>query len=191
MALFLNIKQKKQGYAIFVEFSNGYGIKEGTSVTMRGINIGYIKSIQFNINSIIVLIHIQSKSILIPKYCLVETNQIGLFNNTVVDIVPIRRLKYFSFDDINVFSDSCWHSNYLCNNSYIKGYRGLNYDDLIRAATRISQRFDDPRFFHLLYLFCQNFIDISDEIVFIVNHISYIISLIINFVEIYLLKYVC
>nr|QCI08532.1 hypothetical protein [Spermothamnion repens] len=189
--LFFSINKKKQGYSIFVEFSNGYGIKEGTNITMRGINIGYIKNIQPTINSIVVLVHIESKNILIPKSCLVETNQTGLFNNTVIDIIPINVLSYKQVinDKISPISNFCWKSKILCNNDYIKGYRGLNYDDLIRAATRISQRFDDPRFFHLFYMVLQNFIDISDEIVLLVNNLSYIMSLLIDSVEIYLVQY--
>ncbi len=173
---------------LFVEFSNAYGIKEGTNINMRGINIGQIKAVQLNINSVTVLMYIYSKNILIPKYSIVEINQVGLFNNSVIDITPLDSFEHIK--NFNVFTALCLKSKFLCNNDYIKGYRGLNYDDLVRATTRISQRFDDPRFFQLLYLFLQNIIDISDEIVLMINHISYIISLLIDFIEIYLVKYI-
>lgn len=47
---------------------------------------------------------------------------------------------------------------------YVTGDRGLNYDDLVRSTTRISQRFDDPRFFNLFYVFLQNSIELTDVI---------------------------
>nr|QCI07828.1 hypothetical protein [Pleonosporium borreri] len=155
---------------------------------MRGISIGHIKAIQLNINSVTALIYIYSKNILIPKHSIIEINQVGLFNNSIIDITPLDSFQVIN--NFNVFTSLCFKSKFLCNNDYVKGYRGLNYDDLIRAATRISQRFDDPRFFQLLYLFLQNIIDISDEIVLMINHVSYIISLLIDFIEIYLVKYI-
>nr|QCI05308.1 hypothetical protein [Compsothamnion thuyoides] len=155
---------------------------------MRGVNIGYIKTIQLHNYSVIALAHIYSQHILIPYNSIVETNHIGLFNNTVIDIIPIQKVK--NINNINLFKSDCLSSQFLCNNNYIRGYRGLNYDDLVRAATRISQRFDDPRFFQLCYLFLQNLIDISDEVILAINYSSYIVSILIEFVEIYLIKYI-
>ena len=37
----------------------------------------------------------------------------------------------------------------------------------MRATTRISQRFDDPRFFNLFYIFLHNGIELSDNIVYL------------------------
>lgn len=123
---------------------------------------------------------IKSPSILIPKDSIIETNQTGLFNDTSIEIIPLTELKY---NKINVFSQSCLNSNFLCHNHYLKGNRGLNYDDLVRAATRISQRFDDPRFFNLIYLFIKNGIDISDEIILSIHNISYVIYFLTELLE--------
>nr|QCI04262.1 hypothetical protein [Anotrichium furcellatum] len=157
---------------------------------MRGVNIGYVKIIKLRINSVVILINIQSQEFLIPKQCIIETNQVGLFNNTVIDIIPIIYTGVTNKSYIDVFTNSCFNSNFLCHNDYIEGYRGLNYDDLIRAATRISQRFDDPRFFQVFYLCLRNFIDISDEIGVFANYMSYIVSILIDLIDIYLVKYI-
>nr|YP_009488589.1 Ycf22 [Grateloupia filicina]AWD77377.1 Ycf22 [Grateloupia filicina]BCB14925.1 Ycf22 [Grateloupia asiatica] len=131
---------------------------------MRGINIGYVKNIKMNFNSVLVLVHIKSNDILIPKNAIIETSQTGLLNDAVIDILPLETIFIEKIRDIDVFSNVCQESKFLCNLSYIYGERGLNYDDLIRAATRISQRFDDPRFFNLLYIFLQNSFEISEDI---------------------------
>nr|QCI05157.1 hypothetical protein [Centroceras clavulatum] len=161
--------KKKHGYSLFVEFSNAYGLKQGTNVNMRGVNIGYVKSLKINSNSVLVGIYIISSNILIPKSSIVETSQTSLFNNTIIDIIPLQ--KYYLNDQyfIDVFDLDCNSSQFLCHNQYIIGERGLNYDDLIRATTRIAQRFDDPRFFSLFYLFLQNIFEISDDFVDITN----------------------
>nr|YP_009397805.1 hypothetical protein [Sonderella linearis]ARW66991.1 hypothetical protein [Sonderella linearis] len=185
---FSNIKKKK-GYKLFIEFSNAYGIKIGTSVYFRGIKIGYITKINIQFNTIVVLLYIQSSKILIPKNSIIEVNQVGLFNDVVIDIIPLEWIHFLSIKHLDVLSLSCLDSSFLCSDFYIKGYKGINYDDLVRATTRIAQRFDDPRFFYLFYLFLQNIIDISDEVMFSLNHISYISYFCIEFIQFFLLEY--
>nr|YP_009393676.1 hypothetical protein [Caloglossa beccarii]ARW62238.1 hypothetical protein [Caloglossa beccarii] len=180
--------KKKQGYSLFIEFSNAYGIKKGTYIYFRGIQIGYIKNIYIKINSIVVMAHINSIKILIPKNSLIEINQTGLFNDTLIDIIPLEMISN-ELSNINVFSTSCLNTSILCHYHYLKGYRGLNYDDLVRAATRISQRFDDPRFFNLFYLFLQNNIDISNEILNTLSSTSKIIYIFLYFIKTYLRIY--
>lgn len=164
--------KKKHGYSLFIEFSNAYGLKEGTNLSMRGVNIGYVQSLKINPNSVLVAVYITSSDILIPKNSIIETSQTSLFNNTVIDIIPLEKNLLNYFKEVNVFREDCYKSKILCNHQYIIGQRGLNYDDLIRATTRITQRFDDPRFFHLFYFFLQNSLLISDDFVHISNNIS-------------------
>lgn len=120
---------------------------------------------------------------------MIETNQTGLFNDTIIDIIPLETLKYKSCG-IDVFSSSCLKSNFLCHYHYLKGYRGLNYDDLIRAATRLSQRFDDPRFFSLFYIFLQNNIEISDEILDILSSASNILYIFLYLIKRYFITHI-
>nr|QCI08112.1 hypothetical protein [Polyneura bonnemaisonii] len=165
-------------------------MKEGTAIHLRGIQIGYVEKIKIKINSLLVLVFIKSPNILIPKNSIIETNQTGLFNNTLIDIIPLEKLDDKISTNINIFSKNCLNSQFLCNNHYLYGNRGLNYDDLVRATTRISQRFDDPRFFNLFYLFLKNVLEISDEVIFSINNTSYIIYLFTELLEIIISKYI-
>lgn len=183
--IFIHIK-KTPGYSVFIEFSNAQGIKLGTKVLMRGVSIGYIKNIKIDLNSILILVHINSSNIWIPKNCLVETSQIGLLSDSVVDIIPLDTINMNDVYNFNVFSSKCSSSKFLCHTSYLYGYRGLNYDDLLRAATRISQRFDDPRFFHSFYLFIQNSIHISNDLVYLLNDFASIIDIVYSTVQSFL-----
>ena len=139
---------------------------------MRGVNIGYIQSLKISPNSVLVSVYITSSDILIPKNSIIETSQTSLFNNTIIDIIPIEKKIINHWHNINVFHQNCYKSQVLCNHQYIVGERGLNYDDLIRATTRISQRFDDPRLFSLFYFFLQNSLEISDSFVNISTNIA-------------------
>jgi phospholipid/cholesterol/gamma-HCH transport system substrate-binding protein len=167
---------KSRSYSIFIEFDNAHGICPGTPLRLRGINIGSVIDLTSEINSVIVLVDINNSSITIPKNSLIETNQTGLLNDTAIDILPLDLLSERSNKIVSPLSSECFESRILCHLSYVEGERGLNYDDLIRATTRISQRFDDPRFFNILYTFLQNGIEFSDNIVSISSDISSFIS---------------
>lgn len=164
-------------------------MKEGTKVNFRGIKIGYVKHLNIQLNAVVVLLYINSSNILIPKNSIVEANQVGLFNDVVVNITPLELVNYSNSTLVNALSKDCLKSSFLCSNFYLKGYRGLNYDDLVRATTRISQRFDDPRFFNLFYLFLQNSLHISDETLFLVNNLSSFLYLSIESIKLLLFKY--
>lgn len=180
--ILITSEKYNKSYLLLIEFSNAHGLKEGTSLTMRGVNIGHIKSLKVDINSVLVLVKINSSDILIPKNSIIETNQTGLLNDGIIDVIPLENIKIKDKQDINinVFSPQCIHSPFLCHLNYIEGNRGLNYDDLVRAATRISQRFDDPTFFNIFYLFLQNSIDLSDNISKITFDLSNLITLFYN-----------
>lgn len=150
-------------YSFFIEFNDANGVKIGTPIRMRGIPIGAIQSMKLKNNCVLVLAKINSINILINKDSIIETTQTGLLNESVIDILPLSELNLQYDECNNPLSSLCKSSNFICNNMYIVGDRGLNYDDLVRSTTRISQRFDDPRFFNLFYIFLQNSIEITDS----------------------------
>nr|AYR05920.1 hypothetical protein [Lithothamnion sp.] len=158
------LNNRNSYYSFFIEFNNANGINKGTSIRMRGVNIGSIQSLRIQPNSVLTLAKINSSNIFIPRDSIIETNQTGLLNEAVIDIIPLASLSFLSESSLNPFSSDCENSNIVCNKMYLIGDRGLNYDDLVRSTTRISQRFDDPRFFNLFYIFLQNGIELTDII---------------------------
>nr|YP_009396358.1 hypothetical protein [Polysiphonia scopulorum]ARW65544.1 hypothetical protein [Polysiphonia scopulorum] len=182
--------KKKKGYELFVEFNDAHLIKEGTSINLRGVRIGSVSRVNIHINKIVVLIFIKSSKILIPKNSLLETHQIGLFNDVVINITPLEHIQSEKTLFNKTAFDKSLSSVFILPNSYIKGYKGINYDDLIRATTRISQRFDDPRFFSLIYLLLRNMIYISDEFSSILSSSSYLSKLLPDFVSIVFYRYI-
>nr|YP_009390164.1 hypothetical chloroplast RF22 [Sheathia arcuata]ART65546.1 hypothetical chloroplast RF22 [Sheathia arcuata] len=167
MSFIVNKKFLNKSYSIFIEFENAHGIRPGTILRLRGLSIGRIVSIKLHVNTIVVLAKINSSLNPIPRNVLIETNQTGLLNEAVIDIFPLENIEILNKQFIDPLSSKCLNSKIICNLSHLKGNRGLNYDDLVRATTRISQRFDDPRFFNLFYIFLHNGIELSDNIVYL------------------------
>nr|YP_009395541.1 hypothetical protein [Vertebrata isogona]ARW64543.1 hypothetical protein [Vertebrata isogona] len=174
---------KKKGYFLFIEFNDAYGLKEGTSVNYKGVKIGTIHRINLHINKVVVLLKINSSKILIPRNVIFEANQMGLFNDIVISINKSNFLFSISHSDYSEVLDV------ITPNSYIKGYKGISYDDLIRSTTRISQRFDDPRFFSLFYLLLKNSIYISDEIIFLIYNSSTLFNFLIESIALISTRY--
>jgi phospholipid/cholesterol/gamma-HCH transport system substrate-binding protein len=167
MSCIVNKKFLNKSYSIFIEFDNAHGIRPGTILRLRGLSIGRIVSIKLHVNTVVVLAKINSSLNPIPRNVLIETNQTGLLNEAVIDIFPLENIKILNKQSVDPLSPKCLNSKIICNLSYLKGNRGLNYDDLVRATTRISQRFDDPRFFNLFYIFLHNGIELSDNMVYL------------------------
>ena len=159
---------KNLKYSFFIEFNDANGIVKGTPIRMRGVTIGSIRNIQLKLNSVVVLATINSNKIVISKDAMIETTQTGFLNESVIDIVPLKKLNVDTSN--GPLSLSCDSSTIICNNMYLLGDRGLNYDDLVRSTTRISQRFDDPSFFYLFYTFLKNSAELVDSLsVFLKN----------------------
>nr|AYR06321.1 hypothetical protein [Renouxia sp.] len=171
--IIVNFQKKDESYLFFIEFENVNGICEGTPIRLRGFEVGSVQSIKLKPNSVLTLAKINSSHTYIPKDSIIETNQTGLLNETMIDIIPV------SFFNIKLssgpLSKQCPLNNIICNGMYLEGDRGLNYDDLVRSTTRISQRFDDPRFFNLFYIFLQNSIELSDTVLELTHSFSDIV----------------
>nr|YP_010850585.1 hypothetical protein Ycf22 [Lophurella hookeriana]WGH13368.1 hypothetical protein Ycf22 [Lophurella hookeriana] len=185
---FTGLKQD-DGYSLFIEFNNAYGLKEGTSVNLRGVKVGYVSRVGIHFNKVIVLLNINKRNNVIHQNSLFEATQVGLFNDIVVTITPLENIESKNLMSSTFILDKdCSSLAIICPNSYIMGYKGINYDDLIRATTRISQRFDDPRFFNLFYLLLKNGINISDEVLFLINNSSALFYLLSELMNLTLLK---
>lgn len=166
------IKPISKSYSLFIEFDHAHGLKQGTVVTYKGVNIGTVNRIGLSMNKVIVLVNIKSSNILIPSNSIFEANQSGLFNDIVISINLVNKSYGSHSEFTRLVQSSDNFSNFIRHNSYIKGYKGLSYDDLIRSTTRISQRFDDPRFFSLFYLLLKNSLYLSDELLFFTYNFS-------------------
>lgn len=180
---------KNKGYQLFVEFSDAYGLKEGVCVTYKGVKVGSVSRIKVYLDKVVILLHITSSKTLVPFNSTFEANQIGLFNDIVISITPNHNLFSKKGSLLKSSRKNYYSSKFLPPNSYIKGYKGISYDDLLRSTTRISQRFDDPRFFSLFYLLLENSTQISDEALLLVYNLSVTFNLVTESIAIVLSRY--
>lgn len=151
-------------YKIHVEFDDINGINVGTSVKYRGLNIGQVLSINNESNQILVTLLIYSTKNVLPKSSLIEINHLGLLSEATINVISREKIpNSLSYDEINPIDKSCKSEYLICNKDYIKGYQGINYDDLVRATTRISQRLDDPELFNNIRRISLNLFDLLNN----------------------------
>lgn len=173
MLLSARITTHQNAYSFFVEFTDAQGIRNGTPVRLRGFQIGSVVGLTYEIDAIIAQIRVNSRSILIPSESLIEATQVGLLNDAVVEIYPIGDINYSQLNFLDPKDKDCAEFSIVCHMSTCcVGENGLNYDDLVRATTRIAQRFDNPKLFQLLYLFFHNTLELSDSAVKISQEIT-------------------
>lgn len=177
MHFFCSFLSRSSSYSFFIELNNASGIHAGTTVHMRGVCIGSIQAIRLKLNCVLAIVKVDSDKTLIPASSIIETTQAGLLNEPVVDIIPRHHEAYHNEQKSNPLSACCDSSAIVCNKMYVVGSRGLNYDDLIRSTTRISQRFDDPRFFNVFYVFLQNSIEAVELFMELLSSMSRVLLL--------------
>ena len=170
-----SFKFKDLKYSFFIEFDNANGMMVGTPIKLRGIQVGIIQNLQLKPNCVLALVEIYSHKTIITRDSIFEATQTGLLNDTVIDIIPLKNLE--GYVKTSPISFSCNSSKIVCNNTYILGDRGLNYDDLVRSTTRISQRFDDPGFFYLFYMFLTSSIEVAEGVSIFLKDFTYSLNL--------------
>nr|WDB00026.1 ORF193 [Cyanidium sp. THAL103] len=151
-------------YKIYVEFNDINGINVGTSVKHKGLNIGQVVSINNEGNRILVTLLIYSTNNVLSKSSLIEINHLGLLSEATINIISREEIpNSLSYDELNPIDKSCKSEYLICDKDYVKGYQGINYDDLVRATTRISQRLDDPELFNNIRLISLNLFDLINN----------------------------
>nr|WDB00576.1 ORF193 [Cavernulicola chilensis] len=135
-------------YRLYMKFEDASGIYTGTLVKFRGSPIGKVISTLQRNSDVLAAVEIHPATVVIPQNSIVEANQSGLLSETVIDLIPLCHIK-MSPKDNSLYnplpiSNKCNSNVIMCHGDYIQGEKGINYDDLVRATTRLSQRFDDP-----------------------------------------------
>nr|YP_009294086.1 hypothetical protein Hrub_084 [Hildenbrandia rubra]AOM67328.1 hypothetical protein Hrub_084 [Hildenbrandia rubra] len=146
-------------YKLNILFTNVEGIKGGTPVSYRGVNIGKVISINLYTDYVIVSIYIKSSKILIPVNAYVKTYKTIFMADTILhihnqNIQVFKALK----NKVKEKSNRLAKINSFCyNNDFIYGFQGASLDNLIDILIRISIYLDNNDIVDLLYNLANNF----------------------------------
>lgn len=131
-------------YNLEFEFADAMGLEAGSPVQFRGVEVGNVTEVKPGANGIVLKTKIDSAQLLIPRNVLVEANQSGFIGQAVVDLTPQQSLPSDAVASLGPFESNCDPKLILCNGDRLPGQAGVSYEDLVRAAVRLSNLLDDP-----------------------------------------------
>jgi phospholipid/cholesterol/gamma-HCH transport system substrate-binding protein len=132
-----------QKYNIVAQFEEAAGIQQGGAVRYRGIRVGKIASIKTAENGVEVTLEISDPSLKIPKNSIAEVSQTGLIGEPVIEITPQEKVT-LSPDLAKAVDSNCDANAILCNNSQLSGRAGASFNELLRRATALVNRYESP-----------------------------------------------
>jgi phospholipid/cholesterol/gamma-HCH transport system substrate-binding protein len=148
------IAPSSKTYCIYFQLIDATGVKKGTAVKYRGTPVGEVVAVKDMVAK-------AKMYVKLPKSCFVEANQTGLLNETVIDISPLvisPQLLAPKLEDEQLEEDSI-----------LTAYKGVHYDDLVRATTRVAQRLDDPKLFEQASELMCSLTNLSDEMLALIR----------------------
>jgi phospholipid/cholesterol/gamma-HCH transport system substrate-binding protein len=158
------INPGKRSYNLTLEFDNTTGMQTGTPVLYRGVPVGRVLTIAPKTNSIEVEIEITQSGLRIPAGVVVETSQSGLIGETSIAITPLSELADANLAMSPVGRD-CNSQVILCDGDRLEGKVGVNYEDLLKSAERISEFLADPKLAQDILKILTNTSEITDNVI--------------------------
>ncbi|XP_019058469.1 PREDICTED: protein TRIGALACTOSYLDIACYLGLYCEROL 2, chloroplastic-like isoform X2 [Tarenaya hassleriana] len=117
------MRPKFRKYQTVFEFPQASGICTGTTVRIRGVNVGNVIRVNPSLKNIEAVAEIDDDKIIIPRNSLVEVNQSGLLMETMIDITPRDPIPGPSVGPLHPECDK--EGLIVCDWQKIMGYQGI------------------------------------------------------------------
>ncbi|CAM6047849.1 unnamed protein product [Sphagnum compactum] len=128
-------------YEVVLEFAMAQGITVGTSVRIRGVEVGNVVEVRPSLQRIDAVVELVDSGIVIPRNALVEVNQSGLVSETLIDITPRLPLPKPSLGPLD---PGCSDEGLIvCERERIKGEQGVSLDELVGICIKLARQVDD------------------------------------------------
>jgi phospholipid/cholesterol/gamma-HCH transport system substrate-binding protein len=76
--------QLKRGYPLFARFAWGHSLKQGQSVVLAGVTVGYVADVRLNTNGLLDVDLVVYNKYQIPKTAVAEVFPVGIFGDVIV-----------------------------------------------------------------------------------------------------------
>jgi len=82
--------QLKRGYPLFVSFAWGHSVKQGQSVVLAGVTVGYVADVRLNPGGLLDVDLVVNNQYHIPKTAVAEVYPVGIFGDVIVALKADR-----------------------------------------------------------------------------------------------------
>ena len=139
-----NLRLGSQGYGFTLRYQAVSGLSEGSSLRLRGVNVGRVDQILPGADSVRVSVSVNSLTP-IPRNSIFTTSQTGLVGETVIDIKPSTQ------DPLSASAgsplDACDPVQIICAGDELEGTPGVDFADLLTVFDQLSRRVNTDEFF--------------------------------------------
>ncbi len=142
-----NLRFGSQGFKFTVTYSNVAGLAEGSSVRLRGVNVGRVERILPQLAQVEVQVAVD-QPLAIPRDALFFTSQTGLVGETVMDILPRNASDVQAAG--SPLGEDCDSSQIVCDGDVVEGTPGVDFGQLLIQMDRLITRVNDDEFFNTL-----------------------------------------
>lgn len=140
------VRLGNRGYSFTTEFDDASGMKLGSPVVYRGVNVGRVSEITTSSNGVIVKIEIDRSDLVISTDSVIEVNQSGLIGETSVAIVPKTELDTATLQ-ANPLASDCNGQVIICDGSRLRGELGVSFNQLLQGTLKVSNLYTSDEFF--------------------------------------------
>jgi phospholipid/cholesterol/gamma-HCH transport system substrate-binding protein len=133
-------------YSLAVELSDAIGLNTGSPVKYRGVKVGRVRSLTPSIYGVTAQVDIAPASFVIPRNSEISVTQSGFIGQVELSIQPRTTLdRTASYPELSPYQPKCEKSLILCDGDRLNGVTGANFDELIRATTKLTALLGDSK----------------------------------------------
>ncbi len=145
-----NLRFGGQGFRFTVTYTNVAGLTEGSSVRLRGVNVGRVERIVPQPGQVEVQVAVD-QPLAIPRDAIFFTSQTGLVGETVMDILP-RNSGDIQALAGSPLAEDCNRRQIVCDGDVVEGTPGVDFGQLLTQMDRLITRVNDDALFENLNL---------------------------------------
>ncbi len=159
-----NVKFGQTSYKIIIQFPDAYGLKVGSNVRYRGIEVGKIVTLNPTANYVEVTTEISPANLPIPRDVDITTNRSGFIGETFVDIIPQSDLSAAAVS-LSPLKSSCQSAKtIICEGDILNGDSGVSFEQLLPSTLRLTELYSSPEFYANLNSAIVNVSSTAEEI---------------------------
>ncbi|MEN9225747.1 MAG: MlaD family protein [Thermostichus sp. HHBFW_bins_43] len=143
-----NLRFGSQGFRFTVTYTNVAGLAEGSSVRLRGVNVGRVERILPQLALVEVQVAVD-QPLAIPRDAIFFTSQTGLVGETVMDILP-RNAGGEQALTGSPLAEDCNSNQIVCDGDVVEGTPGVDFGQLLIQMDRLITRVNDDQLFNNL-----------------------------------------
>lgn len=117
----------EKGYNFIISFYSVNGLSKGASVSMSGVKIGKVTSLEFNDDQVYVHCYVSEKKYYIRRNSSFTISTAGLMGEKYIEIMPTRD----------------YSSPYISDNEVVAGTDPIRMDELFEKGTQLVQKLQD------------------------------------------------